>query len=94
MYQVQTNCNLLRKLSIEFSVNEIAGTVCSMSGKFFTSICLTTTSVYTGEMFPTLLRSTSVGVSSMSARFGAATVPFLVFTGAPFSLFVFLHHKQ
>jgi len=66
---------------IRVSVHPTAGIACSMTGKFFVTISMGIIILYTGEVFPTLFRNTGVGVSSMSARFGGAAAPFLIFTG-------------
>ena len=52
-----------------------------MIGRFFATISMLLTILYTAEIFPTLLRNTSVGIASMSARIASILCPFLIFAG-------------
>ena len=58
-----------------------AGIVSSMTGKFFIATAVLVVTQFVGEMFPTLLRNTSIGISSMSSRLASALAPFLIFAG-------------
>nr|CAB3266155.1 solute carrier family 22 member 4-like [Phallusia mammillata] len=62
-------------------LNETVGVAASMIGRFFVTTSMSIAILFTGEMFPTLLRNTSVGIASMSARIGSALSPYLIFSG-------------
>ena len=51
-------------------------------GKFGISAAFTTVYLYTGELFPTKIRSVCVGMSSMIGRFGSILCPYIVELGA------------
>jgi len=57
-----------------------------MTGKFFIATAVLVVTLFVGEMFPTLLRNTSIGISSMSSRLASALAPFLIFAGMFFFL--------
>ena len=47
----------------------------ALIGKFGASACFTIVFVYTAEMFPTEIRSTAVGSSSLCGRIGGMLAP-------------------
>ena len=50
-------------------------TVLSMVGKAASSLCFGVNYQYSGEMFPTQMRSSAIGVCSMLSRIGAIAAP-------------------
>ena len=50
-------------------------TVLSMVGKAASALCFGVNYQYSGEMFPTQMRSSAIGVCSMIARIGAIAAP-------------------
>eukprot|EP00201_Polytomella_parva_P022882 CAMPEP_0175043076 /NCGR_PEP_ID=MMETSP0052_2-20121109/2958_1 /TAXON_ID=51329 ORGANISM="Polytomella parva, Strain SAG 63-3" /NCGR_SAMPLE_ID=MMETSP0052_2 /ASSEMBLY_ACC=CAM_ASM_000194 /LENGTH=596 /DNA_ID=CAMNT_0016306039 /DNA_START=194 /DNA_END=1981 /DNA_ORIENTATION=+ len=50
-------------------------------GKFGCSAAFTVASIYTSEMFPTLVRSAVLGVENEAARVGGIAAPFIVLAG-------------
>lgn len=50
---------------------------CAMIGKFCISASFAIVYVYSAEVFPTVLRTTGVGSSSMCARFGSILAPYV-----------------
>ncbi|KAK2716015.1 organic cation transporter protein-like [Artemia franciscana] len=64
----------------------------SLIGKFFVSAGYALLYQYTGELFPTSVRSTAIGTSSMFARFGTVLAPYVASLSSyglivPFSIF-------
>nr|XP_004225597.2 organic cation transporter protein-like isoform X1 [Ciona intestinalis] len=59
-------------------VFETLSIVLAMIGRFAASLAFAVLYVHTVEMFPTVGRSTALGLSSMSARFGSIFTPFTV----------------
>lgn len=53
----------------------------AMIGKFFISSSFSIVYIFSAELFPTVLRTTGVGSSSMCARFGSISAPYLSFYG-------------
>jgi len=76
-------CQLKRNCSVVL-VHVTAGIVSSMTGKLFVATSSVVVTLFVGEMFPTLLRNTSIGISSMSSRLASAMAPFLIFAGMVF----------
>ena len=52
-----------------------------MVGRFFATAMMLLTVLYSAEIFPTLLRNTSVGIASTSARIASILSPFLIYAG-------------
>lgn len=52
-------------------------TMCGSVAMFGLSIAFPTVYVYTGELFPTIIRNIGVGSASMSARIGSMLAPFV-----------------
>ena len=50
---------------------------CAMIGKFCISASFAIVYVYSAEVFPTVLRTTGVGSSSMFARVGSIIAPYV-----------------
>ena len=50
---------------------------CAMIGKFCISASFAIVYVYSAEVFPTVLRTTGVGSSSMCARIGSIVAPYV-----------------
>uniref|UniRef100_F6RLF9 Major facilitator superfamily (MFS) profile domain-containing protein n=1 Tax=Ciona intestinalis TaxID=7719 RepID=F6RLF9_CIOIN len=61
-----------------FEVFETLSTVLAMVGRFAASMSFGVIYVHTTEMFPTVGRSTALGLSSMSARIGSIFSPFTI----------------
>ncbi|XP_076815303.1 organic cation transporter protein-like isoform X1 [Clavelina lepadiformis] len=55
--------------------------VCNMIGKLFASGCFSLLYTFTGELFPTLLRTQSYGICSFAARCAGVIVPYLLYLG-------------
>ncbi len=55
----------------------------AMAGRFGTSAAFTVSYIYTAELFPTVVRSTAMGCTSVSARAGGIVAPVVVLLGAP-----------
>ena len=53
-----------------------------MAGRFGTSAAFTVSYIYTAELFPTVVRSTAMGCTSVSARAGGIIAPIVVLLGA------------
>ena len=53
-----------------------------MAGRFGTSAAFTVSYIYTAELFPTVVRSTAMGCTSVSARAGGIVAPIVVLLGA------------
>ena len=76
--------NTISKPGIEttvFSYNlvgDILGTVLVMIGKFAITGTFTITYNYTAELFPTVVRTSAVGVGSMGARITGALTPLIM----------------
>lgn len=51
--------------------------VLSMIGMFGLALAFPTVYIYSGELFPTMVRNVGVGTSSMSARIGSMVAPFV-----------------
>lgn len=56
-------------------------TIFFLTGKFGATAAFGTVYLYTGELFPTKVRSICVGMSSMMGRFGAIISPYIVLMG-------------
>ncbi|NXD07964.1 S22AD protein, partial [Nothocercus nigrocapillus] len=56
-------------------------TVLAVVGKFATSASFSTSNVYTAELFPTVVRQTGVGLSSMAARLAGIIAPLVRLLG-------------
>ncbi|XP_037082089.1 organic cation transporter protein-like [Pollicipes pollicipes] len=54
---------------------------CAMIGKFCISASFAIVYVFSAEVFPTVLRTTGVGSSSMCARFGSIAAPYVAIYG-------------
>ncbi|NXD77451.1 S22AD protein, partial [Halcyon senegalensis] len=54
-----------------------ATTVLAIIGKFTASASFSTSYVYSAELFPTVVRQTSVGLCSMSARVAGVMAPLI-----------------
>ena len=52
-------------------------TTLAMTGKFFVSAAFFIAYLYTVELFPTVLRASVLGVSSMSGRIGAISSAYI-----------------
>jgi OCT family organic cation transporter-like MFS transporter 4/5 len=48
-----------------------------MAGKFFNTFTFFIVYIYTAELFPTVLRASVIGVSSMAGRVGAMTSAYI-----------------
>ena len=48
-----------------------------MAGKFFISLAFGEIYIYTGELFPTVVRGFAFGFCSLAARFGSLVTPYL-----------------
>uniref|UniRef100_F6VRV0 Major facilitator superfamily (MFS) profile domain-containing protein n=2 Tax=Ciona intestinalis TaxID=7719 RepID=F6VRV0_CIOIN len=68
------------------SANVNIGLASAMIGKFFITTAMSIVILYTGELFPTLLRNTAYGIASMTARIGSAISPFIIFAGETMNL--------
>nr|XP_002123929.1 solute carrier family 22 member 4-like isoform X2 [Ciona intestinalis] len=66
--------------------NVNVGIASAMIGKFFITTALSIIILYTGELFPTLLRNTTYGIASATARIGRAISPFIIFAGETMNL--------
>ncbi|XP_078495779.1 solute carrier family 22 member 21-like [Ciona intestinalis] len=66
--------------------NVNVGIASAMIGKFFITSALSIIILYTGELFPTLLRNTTYGIASAAARIGSAISPFIIFAGETMNL--------
>ncbi|XP_078490283.1 solute carrier family 22 member 21-like isoform X2 [Ciona intestinalis] len=53
----------------------------AMIGKLCVSACFAVIYLYCAELFPTPIRTTAVGLCSMSARLGAVVAPYLLYAG-------------
>ena len=53
----------------------------AMAGRFGTSAAFTVSYIYTAELFPTVVRSTAMGCTSVSARLGGIVAPIVVLLG-------------
>ncbi|XP_039260788.2 solute carrier family 22 member 4-like [Styela clava] len=60
---------------------EKASIAMAMIGKVFSSSTMGMIYLYTAELFPTILRSTGVGIASTSAGVACVMAPFLAFSG-------------
>lgn len=52
-------------------------TILSTSGMFGLALAFPTVYIYSGELFPTVVRNIGVGTSSMCARIGSMVAPFV-----------------
>nr|XP_026689910.1 solute carrier family 22 member 21-like isoform X1 [Ciona intestinalis] len=68
------------------NANVNIGLASAMIGKFFITTAMSIVILYTGELFPTLLRNTAYGIASMTARIGSAISPFIIFAGETMNL--------
>ncbi|NXG63046.1 S22AD protein, partial [Hemiprocne comata] len=59
----------------------LATTILAIIGKFTSTAAFSTSYVYTAELFPTVLRQTGVGLSSMSARVSGIMAPLILLLG-------------
>ncbi|XP_072368606.1 organic cation/carnitine transporter 2-like isoform X2 [Scyliorhinus torazame] len=57
-------------------------TVLVMIGKFGATSAFSIVYVYTAELYPTVVRNMSVGMSSMACRFGAIISPYIFYLGS------------
>jgi MFS family permease len=57
-------------------------TVLAALGKFAVAGAFAIASIYTSELFPTLIRSAVLGVSNQAARLGGIIAPFIIAAGA------------
>uniref|UniRef100_H2ZH84 Major facilitator superfamily (MFS) profile domain-containing protein n=1 Tax=Ciona savignyi TaxID=51511 RepID=H2ZH84_CIOSA len=62
-------------------VNEWAGVVSAMLGKLVITVGYTILFIFTGDLFPTMMRTQSYGACSFMARFGSILVPYILFLG-------------
>ncbi|CAK8690866.1 unnamed protein product [Clavelina lepadiformis] len=63
----------LREVSVPLSI------AMAMVGKFGVAASFDVVYIYCAELFPTVIRNTSVGFGSTSARIGAAVAPYLIY---------------
>ena len=59
----------------------MAGTAFALVGRLFATSSTWVVVLYNGEIFPTLLRNTSVGIGCVAGRIASIAAPFLVFAG-------------
>ncbi|XP_069753866.1 organic cation/carnitine transporter 2-like [Narcine bancroftii] len=71
-------------LLIQFIPSDISilTTVLALSGKLATTCGYAMIYVYTAELYPTAVRNTGVGISSMAARIGSIISPYIFYLGA------------
>ncbi|XP_078483982.1 solute carrier family 22 member 21-like [Ciona intestinalis] len=62
------------------------GLASAMIGKFFITTAMSIVILYTGELFPTLLRNTTYGIASATSKIGSAISPFIIFAGETMNL--------
>ncbi|NXT50486.1 S22AD protein, partial [Pluvianellus socialis] len=55
----------------------VVTTVLAVIGKFMATASFSTSYVYSAELFPTIIRQTSVGLCSMSARVAGIVAPLI-----------------
>ncbi len=58
-----------------YSVPDYGKTIMSQIGKFFVTMAFAVIYVYAAELYPTVVRSTGMGMSSLMARIGAILAP-------------------
>ncbi|XP_078492839.1 organic cation transporter protein-like [Ciona intestinalis] len=58
-----------------------ASVVCAMLGKLLATVCYTVLFIFTGDLFPTMMRNQAYGACSFIARFGSILVPYILFLG-------------
>ncbi|CAK8689099.1 unnamed protein product [Clavelina lepadiformis] len=80
IFNTITGCFLLITPLLQ-SVNNVAVIACNVVGKLFASGCFSLLYAFTGDLFPTLLRSQSYGACSFVARISGGLVPFLLYLG-------------
>ncbi|XP_078490294.1 organic cation transporter protein-like [Ciona intestinalis] len=59
-----------------------ASVACAMLGKLFTTVGYTVLYIFTGDLFPTMMRTQAYGACSFIARFGSILVPYILFLGS------------
>uniref|UniRef100_F6Q8P0 Major facilitator superfamily (MFS) profile domain-containing protein n=1 Tax=Ciona intestinalis TaxID=7719 RepID=F6Q8P0_CIOIN len=59
-----------------------ASVACAMLGKLFTTVGYTVLFIFTGDLFPTMMRTQAYGACSFMARFGSILVPYILFLGS------------
>ena len=57
------------------------GIVFAQIGRFFCTSTTWTLLLYNGEIFPTILRNTSIGIGTLSGKLLSVAAPFLLFAG-------------
>nr|XP_026692288.1 solute carrier family 22 member 21-like isoform X2 [Ciona intestinalis] len=62
----------------------------AMIGKLCVAACFSVIYLYCAELFPTPIRTTAVGLCSMSARVGAIVAPYLLYAGETYSSLPYL----
>uniref|UniRef100_H2Z8Q3 Major facilitator superfamily (MFS) profile domain-containing protein n=1 Tax=Ciona savignyi TaxID=51511 RepID=H2Z8Q3_CIOSA len=62
-------------------VNVWAGVITAMLGKLAITVGYTILFIFTGDLFPTMMRTQAYGACSFIARFGSILVPYILFLG-------------
>uniref|UniRef100_F6YLB5 Major facilitator superfamily (MFS) profile domain-containing protein n=1 Tax=Ciona intestinalis TaxID=7719 RepID=F6YLB5_CIOIN len=73
-----------------FIVSTKGAIASAMIGKLCVAACFSVIYLYCAELFPTPIRTTAVGLCSMSARVGAIVAPYLLYAGETYSSLPYL----